>query len=139
MELTQFDRSNYLKGLLILVGKDKVVSKNERNNFIKLSKVLGFDQEFSEDAIDELLENEYISQEPPKFSNKEIAEAFVLDGIRLAFSDNEMKPVVLDWIESVADKNNLDKSKGWNLFTHFEQLQSESENNLTFEIERIIS
>lgn len=103
------DRSNYLKGLLILIGKDKKIAREERETLMKLSKVLGFDQEFCENAINELLENEYIIEEPPKFSNHEFAKAFFKDGIRLAFADKDMHLYELNWLRSVTARNNLDE------------------------------
>jgi len=124
VELTVKDRSNYLKGLLILIGKDKIISEAERNNLMEISAILGFDREFCKNAIDEILFNEYIIEEPPLFSNMEIAKAFVRDGMNLAFSDRELHLYELNWLNSVVETNKIDP--GWKLeeFNRLQELSS---------------
>ncbi len=106
--MTQQDKSNYFKGLLILVGKDRNISELEKISLRKIAKVLGFNKEFCDNAISELLDNEFIIESPPEFSDPEIAKAFVLDGIRIAFSDKEIHIFELNWLKSVSEKNFLD-------------------------------
>ncbi len=106
--MTQQDKSNYFKGLLILVGKDRNISELEKISLRKIAKVLGFNKEFCDNAISELLDNEFIIESPPEFSDPEIAKAFVIDGIRIAFSDKEIHIFELNWLKSVSEKNFLD-------------------------------
>ena len=101
------DRSNYFKGLLLLVGKDYVISKEERSLLKSIGKTLGFENKFIEDSIANLLENQYIIDEPPEFSNKEIAKIFIKDGIKLAISDKELHPFELEWLKEAAKVNHL--------------------------------
>ena len=108
MEFTDQDKSNYLRALLILIGKDKNIAVKEKELFLRLSKVLGFSEKFCSDAVDELLENNYIIEDPPKFSDIKIAKAFVKDGIQLAFADGYLHLYEMNWIKFVADKNNVD-------------------------------
>ncbi len=136
MELTVLDRSNYLKGLLILIGKDKNISETERNTFLQLSKLLGFNKTFCEDAINELLENQYIIEEPPIFSNLDIAKAFIKDGMRIAFSDKELHLYEMNWLKSVGDKNSVPLD--WRL-NEFESIRdSKNINEHEFEISKLI-
>ena len=83
MTLNLIDRSNYLKALLILTGKDKEITTAEREMIRKIASVLGFEKVFTENAMDELSENQYISDDPPKFSDVKLAEVFIKEGIRL--------------------------------------------------------
>jgi hypothetical protein len=53
------DRSNYLKGLLLLIGKDKKITVGERDFLHTAGKTLSFDKRFIENAINELFENKY--------------------------------------------------------------------------------
>ncbi|GBD89519.1 hypothetical protein BMS3Abin04_00225 [bacterium BMS3Abin04] len=101
------DRSNYFKGLLLLIGKDFVISKEERSLLKNIGKTLGFENKFIEDSITNLLENQYIIDEPPEFSNKEIAKIFIKDGIKLAISDKELHPFELEWLKEAVRVNNL--------------------------------
>ncbi|MBA4405708.1 hypothetical protein C0389_00375 [bacterium] len=138
MVLTQQDRSSYLKGLLILVGKDKSIGKHESSLLMEVSKILGFDPTFCKDAINELLENEYIIEEPPTFSHIEIAKAFIKDGIRIAFSDKELHLYELSWLKAVSDKNKIDA--GWGL-TEFEKYKISGRNSSDktyFEISKLV-
>lgn len=108
MKLNILDRSNYLKGLLVLISKDKKISENESDFIMSVGKILGFDQEFCHDAIETLLENEYISQEPPVFSNKEFAMSFIEDGISVAITDNNFDSLEISYLQSIAEKNKVD-------------------------------
>ena len=54
------DRSNYVKGLLLLIGKDKRITDKERDFLHKIGKTLSFNKQFIENAINELLENKYL-------------------------------------------------------------------------------
>ncbi len=136
MELTILDKSNYLKALLILIGKDKKISDRERELFLTLSVILGFNQEFCENAINELFENEYIIEEPPLFSNVEIAKAFIKDGIRIAFSDKALHIYEMNWLKSIGDKNNV--STEWRL-KEFERIQNlGTHSNNEFEIAKLL-
>ncbi|MEW6654794.1 MAG: hypothetical protein AB1394_15180, partial [Bacteroidota bacterium] len=87
MKITAQDRGKYLRGMLLLIDKDQHILENEKSWFIKLSKILGYDIEFCRTALLELPENEYLENTPPKFSNSEIAKAFIVDGIHLAYAD----------------------------------------------------
>ena len=136
MEITLLDRSNYLRGLLILMGKDRKISEEEKKMFRLLSKELGFSKQFCEDAMDELLENEYIIGDPPKFSNIEIAKLFILDGIKLAFADKELHLYELNWLKSVAEANQIDNNWGLEQFEKFKNNNKPTEG---FEISKYIS
>ena len=56
------DRSNYVKGLLLLMGKDKKISDDERDFLHNVAETLSFDKKFIDGAINELFENEYLGR-----------------------------------------------------------------------------
>jgi hypothetical protein len=105
------DRSNYLKGLLLLIGKDKKITGSERDYLHNIGNTLGFDKKFIENAINELFENKYLGNEPPIFSLKQYAETFLRDAIRLALVDNDLGREEFDWLHSIAASN--DFSDAW--------------------------
>ncbi len=107
MELTLLDRSNYLKGLLVVAKKDNQLTDPEKIILKGIAKRLGFATDFYEDTIRSLLTNKYISEKPIKFSNKKIAESFVSDGLNLAFSDQLPAEKEIDWLRSTASVNDL--------------------------------
>lgn len=133
--MTQQDKSNYFKGMLILIGKDKKISEIEKLNLQKLAKILDFNKEFCDNAISELLDNEYIIETPPLFSEQEIAKSFIIDGIKTAFADNELHIFELNWLKSVAEKNSLDQE--WCL-KQFNASRAKINENDSFEIEKFL-
>ena len=108
MKIDVLDRSNYLKGLLVLIGKDNLISEEERELFMKVGNKLGFEKQFCTTAINEILENEYISSEPPIYSNQAIAKSFIIDGIKLSFIDHDYDSREIDYLKATAKVNKID-------------------------------
>ena len=107
MEISNLDKSNYLKGLLIVAKKDNQLAEQEKKIIRHCADKLGFARDFYENTLKDLLENKYISEEPIIFSDKKIAESFITEGLNLAHSDNSIDGAEIDWLRSVAIKNNL--------------------------------
>jgi uncharacterized tellurite resistance protein B-like protein len=108
MKISVLDASNYYKGLLLLVRKDRKISKSETDLMKRVGKSLGFEREFCENAIRDILENKYIVDTPPEFSAKELALMFLKDGLAIAFSDNEYDPAEKEWLRATAERNGID-------------------------------
>lgn len=107
MQIPVIDKSNYLKGLLITARKDKQLADSEKEIIKGIAERLGFAADFYKEIIHSLLANKYINEEPIKFSNKQIAESFLLDGLKLAFSDNHVGMGELDWLKKTAIANGI--------------------------------
>ena len=107
MEMSLIDRGNYLRSILLLVGKDNIITDREKDKVLQIGSKLGFEKEFIKTAVDELLENEYILKNPPKFSNEEIAKEFIKEGIRLAFVDGQLHFYELQWLFNIAEINGI--------------------------------
>jgi hypothetical protein len=108
MTITVKDASNYFRGLLLLIRKDRKISQPEIDLMKRIGKRLGFEKEFCENAIGEILENPHVVDEPPHFSTKELAIKFVKDGLALAFADAEVHPREEQWLRSTAEENGID-------------------------------
>ncbi len=108
MELTLIDKSNYLKGLLIVAKKDNQLTEPEKKIIRNIALKLGFATDFYEDTLRDLLGNKYIVENPIKFSSRKIAESFVSDGLRLAFSDEMVSEKELDWLKATALENEIE-------------------------------
>ncbi len=109
MKLTMLDRSTYFKGLLLLIKADNLVTEGEYKLMTKIGQTLGFEKSFIERAINDLIENEFITNDVPVFSQKSIAESFILDGLKVAFSDNEFSAEELEHLTNIATKNGIDR------------------------------
>ncbi len=121
---TLIDKSNYLKGLLILAKKDNQLRDSEKNIIRSVAQRLGFSKDFYEETLQNLMRNEYILEDPIIFSNQEIAKMFISEGLELADADDEIVDKELKWLSTIASANNipaewmqsvLDKNKRQNL------------------------
>lgn len=110
MNIPVIDGSNYFKGLLLLIRKDKKITEPEHVIMNRIGKALGFEKKFIEDSINEILNNKYISDEPPVFSSRELAEKFIKDGLILAASDKEIHPREEEWLLTVAGINKIERA-----------------------------
>ena len=123
MDIPQLDRSNYLKGLLITARRDNQLAESEITIIKKLAARLGFSSDFFEETISHLLENKYITEEPIKFSNREIAKSFLEDGLKLALSDEITTEKEMSWLKDTAKENGIDEA--W-FNKKFKELQNKS-------------
>jgi len=108
MEITAQDKSNYLKGLLIIAKKDNVLAEAEEIIIRQLAKRLGFSASFYEEILQSLLSNDYLSEEPLKFCNERLSHSFIADGLMLAYSDNFLDKSEIDWLRQTAELNSID-------------------------------
>ncbi|MHC1738525.1 MAG: hypothetical protein AB9882_11000 [Ignavibacteriaceae bacterium] len=105
--LTIIDKSNYLKGLLILARKDDRLVENEKKIIREAAKRLGFSKDFYEETLRNLMNNKYLVDSPIKFSSAEVAKLFISEGIELAATDNDLCSKEVDWLKSVAFENDI--------------------------------
>ncbi len=128
MEIPVKDKSNYLKGLLIVAKKDKQLADSEKRIIRGIGEKLGFASDFYEDVLRDLLSNEYIIEDPIRFSNMKIARSFIDDGLKLAFSDNKISDTEINWLSETAKHNDIDE-KWFN-----EKLESYKNSSVSFSI-----
>jgi len=108
MTISVLDGSNYFRGLLLLIRKDNKISESEIELMKRIGKRLGFEREFCENAIRDVLENEYLIDQTPMFSDRELAIKFIRDGLALAFSDHEVPAAEEEWLRLTAERHDLD-------------------------------
>ncbi len=110
MNISIVDGSNYFKGLLLLIRKDRQVSDAEFAIMRRVGKMLGFEKEFCDNAIRDILENDYIEDSPPRFESTELAKKFIKDGLMIAFADHDRcHPAEEAWLWSVVAVNEVDE------------------------------
>ncbi len=108
MKISMIDASNYFRGLLLLIGKDRKITDPEIALVQRIGKAFGFEKVFCDNAIRDILENKFILDVPPEFSRPELAKKFIKDGLTLAASDNAIDPSEEEWLLSIAERNGLD-------------------------------
>lgn len=106
--MTLQDRSAYLKGLILLARKDFRLAPAEVEFVTRVGTTLGFHEGFAADAVNEVLGNRHIVDEPPVFSSADVASCFLLDGLSLSSCDDEVHPREYLWLRSVAVANDLE-------------------------------
>ena len=110
MNISVIVASNYFKGLLLLIRKDRKVTEPEVQLMKRIGKSLHFESEFCENAIREILENAFIVDAPTEFSSKELAIKFIKDGLAIAIADSDLHPSEEAWLRSTAEKNGLEET-----------------------------
>ncbi len=135
MKITIQDKSNYFRGLLVLVGQDRIIHKEEKIKILNLGKILGFEENFVKESVNNLLENNFINFEPPKFSSKEIAKRFIKDAVNIALIDDDLHLFELEWIKNATEINEVDHE----YFEDMLKKNSEITNKITFEISDLVA
>ena len=108
--LTLIDKSNYLKGLLLLAKMDSQLFEREKDFIRNIAQRLGFSQEFYEEVLKTLLANKNIKDDPILFSSKQAAELFIADGAALTIADGKMTESEIEWLKKNALFNNIEES-----------------------------
>lgn len=105
------DRSLYFKGMMLLIRKDRVVGDEERALMMRIGRLLSFERGFCQGAIDDILTNQHVVDEPPLFSDPAVARCFIQDGLKVSLSDGQMHDSEQQWLSTIAETNGLDR--GW--------------------------
>jgi hypothetical protein len=124
MKIPLVDRGNYYRGLLVLIRKDRAINVRESELMIRFGQALDFDKRFCEAAINDLMDNKHIRDEPMTFLTRATAECFLRDAIMLAFIDGDLHPKELAWLKAVADSNGLKDEWLQNEIRHLHEYQS---------------
>ncbi len=101
------DKGNLLRALLLLISKDKNIWDHEVDIFIREGMALGYEKEFCQSALKNILQNSFIDQTPPVFFNKENALNILHVGVRIIKEDLNPHPMKLEFLEKIALANNL--------------------------------
>lgn len=105
--MTLLDRSLYFKGMLILIKQDHLITKDEKETLIHIGRILDFETEYCTETIQNLLDNQHITDEAVLFSGKNIAKIFLKDGIRVAFCDKRLHKKEIAWLHKTAEANGI--------------------------------
>jgi hypothetical protein len=93
---------------MLLIRKDRKIDAAERTMAVRIGKILSFEKNFCENVIEQIMDNTYIVDLPPRFSATEIAGCFIKDGLKLSFVDGHIHKNELIWLKAVAEINGLE-------------------------------
>jgi hypothetical protein len=138
MVLNAVDKSNYIKGLLVLIRKRNTIEEPINSTVKHMTEILDFNQEIIDDSMKGLTTNKFIVDDPPRFSGFKIAESFLKDGIHVAFLDGILNFKQVEWLINTAKKNNL--SEQW-IFIELEEYfyMHKLNENTSFEIQKFLN
>ncbi|MFZ4622484.1 MAG: hypothetical protein ACOYNS_18110 [Bacteroidota bacterium] len=108
INITVLEASDYFRGLLLLIRKDGVITEHEKLLVNRIGRSLGFEKDFCENAIHEILENEHVPIDPPVFSSIDLAKSFIKDGLLVAEADHEFHGFEEEWLRTTAERNSID-------------------------------
>jgi len=74
---------------------------------LRIGKMLGFDPKFCSKTIEDILENNHITDSPPVFSKSDIALCFIKDGLSVSAADGHIHEAEIKWLNAVAENNGL--------------------------------
>ena len=107
MNYTDKDKGEFLRGFLILAKKDKKISAHERSMVMVVGNYFGFEKRFCEESINNIFENEYISEKPPLFSNIHIARFFVIECLDIFEQINGINNPQRVWLQETLLVNGI--------------------------------
>ena len=110
MQIPVEDRGKYLRGLLIMVKMDKVISEIDRTIIISTAKHLGYAPDFYEGILSTLMINEHIGSEPIMFDSANLAKHFLIDALNLAGTNKNLSNEKLNWLKNTASMNLVDRN-----------------------------
>ena len=105
--MTIRDKSEFLRGVLVLIKSDGRISVFEERMALIIGKSFGFAEDFCKSALGDLLENEFISAEPPIFSSQTTAQYFIDETSRIFSQIRNFSEKDLKWITETAETNNV--------------------------------
>ena len=135
MKLSQKAKSQYYKGLLVLLRRDRVIDAREKDLMLRIGEILGFERRFCEATIKDLLSNANITRDPILFPDETIRECFFRDAVRLALIDDNLHPSELRWLRSVARFNGLTDAWLDDVIREIRE-KNPAKNNAPFEIQQ---
>jgi len=105
---TILDKSNYLKGLLIVAKMNNKIEDGEKDIISSASSRFGFSQDFINETIQNILANDFVPNTPIQFSKPAVAQEFIGECLKLVISKENPAPRELLWLSEVAKINKLE-------------------------------
>jgi len=106
-EITYKDRSEFLRGFATIIKKNNCGHPDEKIMFLTIGKYFGFEKEFCEKAVEHLMINKYIPEEPAIFTARPVAEFFINDVAKIMLHTNSMTEASKQWLLKTAEANEV--------------------------------
>jgi uncharacterized tellurite resistance protein B-like protein len=101
------ERSEYFRGLLLVMAADGELHDAERELIKHAISPFDFSAEFVEESIESILKNKHVSQVPPRFESQANACLFLRAALDIAFGDGVLDETEEKWLRATADLNGI--------------------------------
>jgi uncharacterized tellurite resistance protein B-like protein len=101
------ERSEYFRGLLLVMAADGELHDAERELIKHAISPFDFSAEFVEESIESILKNKHVSQVPPRFESQANACLFLRAALDIAFADGVLDETEEKWLRATADLNGI--------------------------------
>lgn len=91
-----------------MMAVDRVLDAAQRAHIQAWAAEHGFDPAYVDASIDSVFDNPHFLTDPPRFSSRPAAVAFVREAALVAFSDGELHPQEREWLLAAANANGID-------------------------------
>jgi len=109
-EIAYKDRSEFLRGFAAIIRKNNCGHPDEKTMFLTIGKYFGFEKEFCEKSLEQLMINKNVSEKPAVFTSKPVAEFFIKDVTKIMSHTNSMTRAAKEWLQLTAEANKIDFS-----------------------------
>ena len=106
-ELDAREKSEYLRGLLVVMAADGDVHDLEKATIRRVIEPFGFSPDYIEECMADILKNAHVSHAAPVFRNRQHALSFLCDALSIAFADGEMHMAEQSWLATAAAANGI--------------------------------
>ena len=106
-EIDYKDRSEFLRGLSVIIRKNNCENIDEKTMFLTIGKYFGFEKGFCEKSLQHLMVNKYISEKPPVFSTEFIAESIINEVTKIMSQTHPMSDTTVELLQLAANVNTV--------------------------------
>lgn len=106
-ELDPREKSEYFRGLLVVMATDGDVHHLEKETIRRVVEPFGFSADYIEECMAGILKNMHVSHAAPVFRNQQHALSFLCDALSIAFADGEIHMAEQRWLSSAAEVNGI--------------------------------
>lgn len=106
-ELDAREKSEYFRGLLVVMAADGDVHDLEKETIRRVIQPFGFSNEYIEECMSDILKNTHVSHAAPVFRSRRHALSFLCDALSIAFADGEIHMAEQSWLTAAAEANGI--------------------------------
>lgn len=101
------ERSEYFRGLLLVMAADGELHPRERKLIRESIAAFDFSPEYIDESMNSILQNNHVSLSPPVFSSVIHGKRFLSDALDIALADGILDENEEKWLRKSAEANQI--------------------------------